>query len=132
MKFSPWFLTAVIAACSVASPFLTAWINNRYALKMRKIDLNESIYKEKISTIRDKYIDYLSTGSVAFYSLNGSKINDFNSSFGNIVGLVPNDISIKMIEINNLVQAKKYSEAAKIFNNLIPNIRIQIQSLIPK
>lgn len=69
---------------------------------------------------------------MAFYSLNGSKINDFNSSFGNIVGLVPNDISIKMIEINNLVQAKKYSEAAKIFNNLIPAIRIQIQSLIPK
>lgn len=78
MKFSPWVLTAVIAICSIASPIITAWINNRYALKTKELDLRESVYKERMSVIRDKYISYLSTGSAAFFLFHASRFNEFN------------------------------------------------------
>lgn len=132
MKFSPWVLTAVIAICSIASPIITAWINNRYALKTKELDLRESVYKERMSVIRDKYISYLSTGSAAFFLFHASRFNEFNIAFGEIVGLAPDNISSEMVQINMLIQSRKYEQARSLFNDLIPEIRDQMQSLGPR
>ncbi|WP_297949653.1 hypothetical protein [uncultured Lactobacillus sp.] len=67
-------ISAIIAICALASPVLTAWLNNNFALRKQKQDLEFKSKQMQESELTQQYEKQIDIISDFIYSINAAAI----------------------------------------------------------
>lgn len=133
MKFdSTVTISVVLALVATISPMLTALINNRHMLKIKKLDYDNDVLRQDRLRLIEIYEEYLiNLGKViAFESLRtgiDSKIRqEYKSCY--LLASLHSDFEIKslMDKIDNLISDFKVGETTQPLNTLVINLTSQI------
>lgn len=134
----PLLLTSAIAIISTISPFLTAIINNKHALKIKELDIKEQNYKLDTLHKRDIFEDYLSKISKFMFIdpkiATNDDVLDILIAYHKVLPYVPKssvDAFRKFSEaIVNDHQTLPQEELTKIFHDsIVPCIKKEIESM---
>lgn len=91
-------IIGVITICSIASPLLTALINNRHSYKLKQLEINSSAKKEILSNFIDATLYYNGTYP--------SKVN-FYKELNQVLNYVDVRTSKKLGKIKHLIEQDK-------------------------
>lgn len=127
-----WILV-VIAITSVISPIITAIINNRYQVKLKKIELEQQNCNQNTQRIIEILENYCKFTCNVLISHNVVASDNVLSKYSNYYGISILYMNDKDIEIANaiyqLICENKYVDANAIIDNHIISIRKTIDML---
>lgn len=101
-------LTGVVALSAIISPVVVTLINNRHALKMKKIEIKS----EKQAQAVKRYLT--ATGKILELQAS-SNSHDYQLGKGFLYLYAPKSAWIKIDKLDEQIKAKKYDDARKTF-----------------
>lgn len=105
-------ISAVIAICALASPVLTAWLNNNFALKEQKQNLEFKVKQTQESELTKKYEKQVDIISSFVYSINAAAITLKEDDRKNVA-----KAGAKLLVLLKPADQKIVIDAIKVFNN---------------
>lgn len=105
-------ITAVIAVCALASPIITARINNSFALKKQKQDLEYKAKQIQSSEVAKKYEQQVDIISNFVYSVNSAAISLKVEDRKDVA-----KTGAKLLVLLKPADQKIVIDAIKVFNN---------------
>ena len=122
-------VSVIIALCAIVSPILTAIINNRHQLKIKKLEMQERLYENTVTYQRKIFENYLiHLGKCLAFPASETE-KEYGRHYLIALMYAPEDIQAKMININNLVRDNHWTLAAKACEELTPLIHKHLQEL---
>ena len=124
-------LTSIIAIVALISPILTALINNYYSLKIKELENNQKRYDESIKKkqeIFEKYCQTLSQVAIQ-HNVAIAIINEYASSYGKAILYMSPEDSQSAIEINRLIEERRFKSAFNLASNHILSIKKEVDKL---
>ncbi len=115
-------ISVIVALCAIISPILTAIINNRYQLKLKRIELSQQEYLETILYCRNIYENYLKYTGRCIYHSDTDALKEYGEYYYSALMYAPSDIRTDMINANNLIMEYKYNEASPIIEKIASRI----------
>jgi len=124
-----WTVGSILAASAILSPILTALINNRHLMKVRKMEIEQEKYEETVCYKRKLIESYLQKTTSCVQNHTPEHNEEYSESFGSLISYVPKDIQHQMIYIDNHINAGNTDEARSAFIQLIPVLTDIVQKL---
>lgn len=115
-------ISVIVALCAIISPILTAIINNRYQIKMKRIELSQQEYRDTVLYHRDVYENYLKHAGRCIYYADHDALKDYGEYYYSALMYAPHDIQIDMIKANSLMLKDKYDDASLIIETIAAKI----------
>lgn len=115
-------ITSVIAVTAIISPILTAIINNRYLLKMKKLELEQHHFEQTSLHKRQIFENYLKyAGQTSSFS---SKISfpEYSNAYLSALMYVTPDLRKEMIEIHEILSSNYPFHATGRLEQLTPKL----------
>lgn len=122
-------ITAVIAVCAIASPILTALINNHHARRMKKLEMRLERDKEALFYKRSIYEDYLRNTANYIACRTEKNANLYSSSYALALVYFPEELQSEIININTHIFGLLMDRARCELDTLAPKIRAILQQL---
>ena len=122
-------ISVIIALCAIVSPILTAIINNRHQLKLRKLELRQKQYENTIMYQRNIFENYLRYSGKCLSRANSDSLREYGEYYLIALMYAPSEIKEKMISANNFLQNYDLDAAGKIYEELAPMIHALLQKL---
>lgn len=107
-------ISVIVALCAIVSPILTAIINNRYQIKLKRLELSRQEYKDSVLYQRDICENYLKYAGRCIYYADHDALKDYGEYYYSALMYVPPDIQDDMIKANGLMLEDKYDDASNI------------------
>lgn len=121
-------LTIALAFAAIISPSITAIINNRYHLKLRKLEIEADRRKTDIQSKKDIYMGFLQYAGKYLYFNHPEYMKEYGEYFFRILPLVSPDLRNKLIEFNKLLQNDRHT-AGRLLEELTPDIKKELEEL---
>lgn len=124
-------ITSVIAFVALISPVLTAIINNRYQIKIKRLELEEQRYNDNIKSQKELFEKYCqSLSQVVIHNVYKTEtINEYAICYGKAILYMTNEQVEHAKIINTLIEQRNLPEAYKLMNDHILEIKEQINKL---
>lgn len=122
-------VSVILAVCAIVSPVLTTLINNRYQLKLKRIDMKLEQEKASYFYKRGIYEDYLKiTGKCVTYA-SQEALQEYGQTYSLALIYFPDDLIPEIVHINNCISVKDWSQARTCLTKLAPKIRTMLEKL---
>lgn len=115
-------ISVIVALCAIISPILTAIINNRYNLKLKRMELSQQKYNDSVLYHRNVYENYLKHAGRCIYYADLDALKDYGEYYYSALMYAPPDIQTDMIAANRLMLEDKYDEASLIIEVIAAKI----------
>ncbi len=122
-------ITAVIAVCALLSPILTAIINNRYHLKLKRIELEQLEKETHIAYKRNIFENYLKCAGMCVQHPNKDAMMKYGESYFLAYAHAPEPIRIKMTQIDRYIAQPDQNSAILELESLSKLIASLLQKL---
>lgn len=122
-------ISVIVALCAIVSPIATAIINNRYQLKLRKMDIYQKTLENTMLYKRSIFENYLKYAGRCIFHSDVNALKDYGEYYLLALLYAPIELHTEMKEINVLMLEKHWSKASPLFEVLTPKIYDVIQKL---
>ena len=122
-------ISVIVALCAIVSPIATAIINNRYQLKLRKMDIYQKTLENTMLYKRSIFENYLKYAGRCIFHSDVNALKDYGEYYLLALLYAPIELHTEMKKINVLMLEKHWSEASPLFEVLTPKIYDVIQKL---
>lgn len=121
-------LTVALAFAAIISPSITAIINNRYHLKLRKLEIEADRRKTDIQSKKDIYMGFLQYAGKYLYLGQATALQELGEYIYRLLPLVSPDLRNKLIEFNKLLATDRHT-AGRLLEELAPDIKKELEEL---
>ena len=121
-------ISVIVALCAIISPILTSIINNRYQIKLKRIELSRQEYQDSVLHCRDIYENYLKHAGRCIYYSDSDAQKDYGEYYYSALMYAPSDVRSDMIEPNALMLKNELNKASA----LIEKIAVKIHTIQQK
>lgn len=121
-------LTVALAFAAIISPSITAIINNRYHLKLRKLEIEADNQKSNTQAKKDVYMGFLQYAGKYLYFNHPEYMKEYGEYFFRVLPLVSPDLRDKLIEFNRLMSKDRH-KAGEMLEELAPDIKKELEEL---
>lgn len=122
-------ISVIVALCAIISPILTTIINNRYQMKVKKLEAEQRFYEDTIVRKRTIFENYLKAASRCAIRAKGEYLAEYGEYYISAFIYAPSDIRTDMINIHNLMTEYKWIEAIPLIEELTPKIADLISNM---
>lgn len=122
-------VTAILGIAAIISPIATAIINNRYQLKLKKLELHQKQLENTTYYIRSIFENYLRYAGRCIYNSDREACKDYGEYYFLALSYAPDDISSSMVIINSAIYYGDYDKATTLLEQLKPNLNNLLQKL---
>ena len=122
-------VSVIIALCAIVSPILTAIINNRHQLKIRKLEMQERLYENTVMYQRKIFENYLKYLGKCASHADVNALHEYGEYYLIALMYAPDNIQKKMKIANQNMQEYKWKNALSICEELTPLIHKHLQEL---
>lgn len=105
-------ISVIVALCAIVSPIFTAIINNRYQIKIKRLELSRQEYSDSVLYRRNIYENYLKHAGRCIYHSDLDALKDYGEFYYAALMYAPDDLQKDMISANSLILEEKYNDAA--------------------
>lgn len=111
-------ISCVTLAAAILSPILTAWINNRYQLKMRTLELDHD--DKQASTLHHRQIieHYLMAAGASAYNYNGNTVSEYGKYYALAFSHLPEECHAQMKKLNEVIHYNNVNNSRAEFEKL--------------
>lgn len=122
-------ISVIVALCAIISPILTTIINNRYQLKLKKLELEQENIKNTVLYKRNIFENYLkySGERISFADVSAQK--DYGEYYFLALTYAPDDLRSEMVKANGYMESHDYINASRSIEKLTPKICDMLQQL---
>lgn len=122
-------VTAILGIAAIISPIATAIINNRYQLKIKKIELEQKQLENTTYYIRSIFENYLKyTGKCISYP-DAQSQKDYGEYYFLALSYAPESLIQSMIDINSAINDSSPEKATHLLEQLRPQINELLQTM---
>lgn len=121
-------LTVALAFAAIISPSITAIINNRYHLKLRKLEIEADNKKSNNLAKKDIYMGFLQYAGKYLYLGQATALQELGEYIYRLLPLVSPDLRNKLIEFNKLLANDRHT-AGRLLEELTPDIKKELEEL---
>jgi hypothetical protein len=123
-------ISVAVALAAIASPVLTAFINNRYQLKLKQLELKQQQYENTMMHKRAIVEDYLKGLSALSHHNNSNENWDlYSQNYPLVFMFMSPDVQSKMSEANDVVSKRNFHLLINHVDTLSDLIRTELQKL---
>ena len=122
-------VTAILAIAAVISPIATAIINNRYQLKLKKLELHQKHLEDTTYYIRSIFENYLRYAGRCIYNADRDALKDYGEYYFLALAYAPDTLSPSLSQINDFIYRKSFENATELFEEIKPKIAELLQRL---
>lgn len=115
-------ISVIVALCAILSPILTAIINNRHQIKIKRMELSQQEHRDTTLYLRNVYESYLKHAGRCIYYADQDALKDYGEYYYSALMYAPPDIQADMIAANNLMLEDKFNEASVLIEKLTTKI----------
>ena len=115
-------ISVIVALCAIISPILTSIINNRYQLKLKRMELSKQEYQDSILYQRNVYENHLKHAGRFIYYTDADAQKDYGEYYYSALMYAPPDIRCAMVKANNLLLENKIEDASAIVEGIAAKI----------
>ena len=123
-------ITAILGIAAIISPIATAIINNRYQLKLKRIELDQELRKETFFYRRGVFEDYLRfTGQLITYHSSEEHKSKYGAIYPLALIYFPDRLATDVMLLNDSITKQNWTLALNQLNALAPKIRTLLQTM---
>lgn len=122
-------ITAILGIAAIISPIATAIINNRYQLKLKKLECQQKERENSFFYKRGIYEDYLKyTGKCITYP-DKDVVHEYGEIYGLALIYFPENLLDDLENLDHMIKTSNSKEKTALFNKLAPKIRDILKSM---
>ncbi len=122
-------VTAILGIAAIISPIATAIINNRYQLKIKKLELQQKHLESTTYYIRSIFENYLRYAGRCIYNSDLDARKDYGEYYFLALSYAPESLSNSFININTAIYQNDYEYAISLLEKLKPEINKLLQTM---
>ncbi len=122
-------VTAILGIAAIISPIATAIINNRYQLKIKKLELQQKHLESTTYYIRSIFENYLRYAGRCIYNADLDARKDYGEYYFLALSYAPESLSNSFININTAIYQNDYERAISLLEKLKPEINKLLQTM---
>lgn len=122
-------VTAILGIAAIISPIATAIINNRYQIKLKKIELQQKHLEDTTYYIRSIFENYLRYAGRCINFSDQATEKDYGEYYFLAITYAPDDIRALMIEINKEITLADFLKATQLLEKVTPKIHTMLKTL---
>jgi hypothetical protein len=122
-------VSVIIALCAIISPILTAIINNKFQLKLRKLELQQKHFEDTVMYKRKIFEGYPKYAGKCVSDVEKGALPEYGEYYLLALMYAPSEIQSDMEDVHNLIIHYRWGDAVKILEGLVPRIHAMLQSL---
>ena len=126
------FAMIIIAVMALISPMITTWQNNRFQIKMKKLEMQEKQYENSILHKQEIFEKYVFAAGQAI----SVDATEYRRVFGQCHAVAflyaPTDLQKKMSKLYDYLNSRNRADAEPLFEEIVPLIHKYLISLDKK
>ncbi len=122
-------ITAVIAFCALFAPAITTVINNRFQLRIKKLELQQKHFEETTLYKKNIIENYLKYAGSCIAHANDENMSLYGEYYLLVLLYVPDKLSTLISDINNKMLKYKWEEACVEFEKIVPQLKELLKEL---
>ncbi len=115
-------ISIIIGICAIVSPIITTLLNNRHQMKIKRMELEQEHYHNVFLHNRSIYENYLKYAGQTVILPDDKPVFNYGESYLLALACSPDHLQQKMIHANEKIVAHDWSDALKLFEDLVPDI----------
>lgn len=116
-------ISCVTLAAAILCPVLTAWINNWYQLKLKKLELSDSAARLQLQHDRDIIENYLKNAGACIQNSTYENLAAYNSYYSLAFQCIPEELHVQMRILNNNIVDLDVETASSEYEKLAIMLR---------
>lgn len=122
-------VTAILGIAAIISPIATAIINNHYQLKMRRLDSEIELRKEKSFYNREVYENYLKSAFKYLKRRDGDTKHEYSECYALALIYFPESLLRQLTEIDAILRSDHIANAFDKLEEVSKDIRKILQTM---
>lgn len=122
-------VSAILGISAVISPIATAVINNRYLLKLKKLEYEHQDKKESFFYKRGVYEDYLRYTGKCIAFVTKENLQEYGKIYSLALIYFPEELVDDLKALNDAIHNNQWDVSRSRLNELAPKIRNKLQSM---
>lgn len=122
-------ITAIVAIAAIISPICTAIINNRYQLKIKKMEQKQKEYEQTVLYKRNIFENYLRNLNEVFQHLTDESLSGYSQYYPLACLYLPEETREKLSHVNHLLGKSVHSDIVDEIDEIILDISKELQKL---
>lgn len=122
-------LSIAVAVASAISPIVVAILNNRYQLKLKRIELDQQHFERTVMHKREIIEEYLRATGAFLSSPDDATKPTYGEYYFKALLYVPDELRKQMVSMHQHIGSNEYPEASKILENIIPQLEELLREL---
>lgn len=122
-------VTAILGIAAIISPIATAIINNRYQLKLKKLEFQQKHLEKTTYYIRSIFENYLRYAGRCIYNSDRAALKDYGEYYFLALSYAPDEFTHQFVCINYCIYNDQFDEATRQLEELKPKLNALLQKL---
>lgn len=122
-------VTAILGIAAIISPIVTAIVNNHYQLKMRRLDSEIELRKEKSFYNREVYENYLKSAFKYLKRRDSDTKHEYSECYALALVYFPESLLRQLTEIDAILRSDRIANAFDKLEELSKDIRKILQTM---
>ncbi len=122
-------VTAILGIAAIISPIATAIINNRYQLKLKKLEFQQKHLEKTTYYIRSIFENYLRYAGRCIYNSDRAALKDYGEYYFLALSYAPDELTHQFVCINSCIYNDQFDEATRQLEELKPKLNALLQKL---
>ena len=122
-------ITAVIAVCALFAPAITTVINNRFQLRIKKLELQQKHFEETTLYKKNIIENYLKYAGSCIAHANNENMSLYGEYYLLVLLYVPDELSTSISNINSQMRKCKWESACVNFEKIVPQLKELLKEL---
>ena len=120
-------ISVIVALAAVISPILTAIINNRYQLKLKRMELKQKEYEETIMHKRNIFENYLRYLNDVFQHPKAEALSNYAQYYSLAYMYLPDDVREKLSNVNHKLGKSAHADIVDDVDEIISAVSKELQ-----
>lgn len=121
-------ISVILALCSIFSTIITAIINNRQQIKLKRLELKQKEYENSVLHKRKIYENYLENAGRCIYFADAAALKDYGEHYFTALMIAPDELRSQMIQANDFMMKTDGESACRIIEDIIPAIHTILET----
>lgn len=122
-------LSIAVAVASAISPIVVAILNNRYQLKLKRIELDQQHFERTVMHKREIIEEYLRTTGAFLSSPDDATKPAYGEYYFKALLYVPDELRKQMVSMHQHIGSNNYLAASKTLEEIIPQLEELLREL---
>lgn len=123
-------LPLIVSICAIVSPIFTTYINNRFQLKMRKIEIQEQFKERNTYVIIEALESYaINIGKCISTNVTSEDLKKYGESYAHAMVYLPENLAHEAKELHKILITGNYLKAMPNAESILINLKSEILRL---